>query len=87
MNNMSHSFNQSPSRGGENSSELKGQVSFYQEKLNKQIQMYESLKKDTEEQKKFYEEGLEAWTKQADDANQQLEMFKSEKEQFMRAEQ
>ena len=87
MNNMSHSFNQSPSRGGENSSELKGQVSFYQEKLNKQIQMYESLKKDTEEQKKFYEEGLEARTKQADDANQQLEMFKSEKEQFMRAEQ
>ena len=51
VNPMQQSFNQSPPRTSNagDPNELKGQVAFYQEKLDKQIKMYESLKKDTEE--------------------------------------
>ena len=51
VNPMQQSFNQSPPRTSNagDPNELKGQVALYQEKLDKQIKMYESLKKDTEE--------------------------------------
>lgn len=61
-------------------SSLQGKVTFLEEKNRKVQEMHDATKRDYQEQKKFYEDALEARTKQLDEMEQELNTLKQERD-------